>query len=238
MEQPTSSTAYTRAIKNLATDDRPREKALAHGFGALTAAELLALLIGSGSRGESVVDLCQRILQDCSDKLYNLARLSVADLTKQYRGIGEAKAITILAALELSRRYHSENFEELPQVRDSSTAFQYITHRANLSDIPHEEFWLITLNRAKRITGAFCISKGGTSATIVDSKILLKTAIDHLADGIIIVHNHPSGNCRPSNMDNALTSRLREGSKILDIEFVDHIIIAGKSYFSYIDHGM
>lgn len=233
-----STPAYTRAIKDLASDDRPREKALAHGFSSLTSAELLALLVGSGTRGESVVDLCQRIINGCSGKLYNLARLSIADLTKQYRGIGKAKAITILAALELSRRYHSENFEELPQVRDSLTAFQYIIHHTNLCDILHEEFWLITLNRAKRISGAFCISKGGTSSTIVDNKILLKTAIDHLADAIILVHNHPSGTCRPSAEDNRLTDRLRDACKIIGIEMVDHIIIAGKSYYSYIDHGM
>ena len=237
MEQKQSS-AYTRAIKDLATDDRPREKALAHGFSTLTSAELLALLVGSGSKGESVIDLCQRILNDCSNKLYNLARLSIADLTKRYRGIGEAKAITILAALELARRYHSENFEELPQIQDSTTVFQYITHRTNLSDISHEEFWLITLNRAKRITGAYCISKGGTSSTIVDSKIVLKTAIDHIADGIIIVHNHPSGNCNPSGCDNDITRRLREGCTLLEIEMVDHLIVAGKSYFSYVDNGL
>lgn len=236
MDNETPST-YTGAIKNLSTEERPREKALSKGFGSLTTAELLALLVGSGSRGESVVDLCRRILNGCANKLYQLARLSVADLTKQYRGIGEAKAITILAALELARRYHDENFDELPQVRESYTVFKYIIHNTDIADISHEEFWVVTLNRSKRITGAFCVSKGGTAATVVDTKIVLKTALDHLADGIIVVHNHPSGALNPSGNDNAVTAKLREGCRILDIEFVDHIIIGGKSYYSYVDHG-
>ena len=227
---------YNRAIKDLAADERPREKAIANGFSSLTNPELLAILIGSGSRGESVVDLCRRILGDCSNKLYNLARLSIADLVNRYRGVGEAKAITILAALELSRRYHSENFDELPQITDSSVAFRYIGD--SLKHLPHEEFWLITLNRAKRVTGKYKISQGGTAATVVDTKIVLKTALEHLADGIIAVHNHPSGSTRPSGCDNDVTHRLREGCKILGIEMIDHLIVAGEKYYSYTDNGL
>lgn len=226
---------YTRAIKDLASDERPREKANIHGFSSLSVAELLAILIGSGTQGESVVDLCQRLLNDNSNKLYNLARMTTAELMRNYRGIGEAKATTILAALELARRYHNENFEEMPQVLNSTTAFNFIRHK--LRDLQHEEFWIITLNRAKRITGSYRISQGGTTATVVDTKIVLKTAIDHLADGIILVHNHPSGNNRPSKQDNDITNKLREGCKLFDIEMVDHIIVAGQSYFSYIDNG-
>ena len=231
-----ASMPYNRAIKDLASDERPREKALAHGFESLTAPELLAILIGSGSRGESVVDLCRRILGDCGNKLYNLARLSIADLMNRYRGVGEAKAITILAALELARRYHSENFDDMPQITDSRVAFRYISD--SIRHLPHEEFWLITLNRAKRVTGKYRISRGGTAATVVDVKIVLKTAIEHLADGIIVAHNHPSGTCRPSGNDNEVTRKLREGCRLIDIEMLDHIIVAGENYFSYADNGV
>lgn len=226
---------YTRAIKNLAADDRPRERALKNGIKSLSNVELLAILLGSGTRGESVIDLCQRILNTCGNKLNNIAKLSVKDLTKQFRGVGEAKAITILAALELGHRYRMEEMPQRPQVTSSITVYEYI--RMDLIHLPHEEFWLITLDHAKHITGKFRMSSGGTSMTIVDTKLILKTAIDHLADGIIIVHNHPSGNNRPSRNDDAITQKLRNGCKALDIEMVDHLIVSETGYYSYVDEG-
>lgn len=228
--------SYTRAIKDLAAEDRPREKAASKGFRALTTAELLAILIGSGSRGESVVDLCQRILNANDNKLYNLSRRNIQDLTGTFHGIGEAKATTILAALEIARRYREEDeFEERPQMTGSKDVFNYIKYE--LWDLDHEEFWIITLNRAKRITGKFQISHGGTASTDVDIKILLKTALQQLADGIIAIHNHPSGNIKPSRPDDILTENIRKGCSAIGIPLIDHIIISRNGYYSYLDEG-
>lgn len=231
-----NSENYTRAIKNLAAEDRPREKAASKGFRALTTAELLAILIGSGSRGESVVDLCQRILNANDNKLYNLGRRNIQDLTEMFHGIGEAKATTILAALEIARRYREEKGgEERLQLTDSKSVYEYIKYE--LWDLNHEEFWIITLNRAKRITGRFQISQGGTASTDVDIKILLKTALQQLADCIIAVHNHPSGNIHPSRQDDIITENIRKGCSAIGIPLLDHIIVSRSGYFSYIDNG-
>lgn len=227
---------YTRAIKDLAVEDRPREKAERIGFNKLTTAELLAILVGSGSRGESVVDLCQRILNANGNKLYNLGRRNIKDLTSSFHGIGKAKAETILAALEIARRYRDEDdYEELPQVTDSRKVYDYIKY--DLRDLPNEEFWIITLNRAKRITGRFQISTGGTSGTTVDVKMVLKTALQHLADCFIAIHNHPSGNLNPSPQDISLTNSLRKGGQAIGIPLIDHIIIAQSGYYSFLDNG-
>lgn len=227
---------YTRAIKDLAAEDRPREKAASKGFRALTTAELLAILIGSGSRGESVVDLCQRILNANDNKLYNLGRRNIQDLTGMFHGIGEAKATTILAALEIARRYREENNEEERlQLTCSQSVYDYIKY--DLWDLNHEEFWIITLNRAKRITGKFQISHGGTASTDVDIKIVLKTALQQLADCIIAVHNHPSGNIQPSRQDDMITENIRKGCMAIGIPLLDHIIISRMGYFSYMDNG-
>lgn len=227
---------YTRAIKDLAVEDRPREKAERIGFNKLTTAELLAILVGSGSRGESVVDLCQRILNANGNKLYNLGRRNIKDLTSSFHGIGKAKAETILAALEIARRYRDEDdYEELPQVTDSRKVYDYIKY--DLRDLPNEEFWIITLNRAKRITGRFQISTGGTSGTTVDVKMVLKTALQQLADCFIAIHNHPSGNLNPSPQDISLTDSLRKGGQAIGIPLIDHIIIAQSGYYSFLDNG-
>lgn len=230
-----NSNAYTRAIKDLASEDRPREKAASNGFRVLTTAELLAILIGSGSRGESVVDLCQRILNANDNKLYNLGRRTIQDLSTSFKGVGDAKATTILAALELARRYREEDdFKEQPQITDSKGAYDYIKY--NLWDLDHEEFWIITLNRAKRITGKFQINQGGTSSTLVDIKILLKTALQQLADSIIAVHNHPSNNIMPSRQDDAITKDIKNGCSAIGIPLIDHIIVSRNGYFSYMDN--
>ncbi len=229
-----SDNLYTRAIKNLAAEDRPREKAASKGFRALTTAELLAILIGSGSRGESVIDLCQRILNANDNKLYNLGRHNIQDLTEAFHGIGEAKATTILAALEIARRYRDEDdFEERVQVTNSVQVYNYIKY--DLWDLEHEEFWIITLNRAKRITGKFQISHGGTSSTDVDLKILLKTSLQQLADCVIAVHNHPSGTLMPSRQDDVLTEKIKKGCSAIGIPLLDHVIVSRNGYYSYLD---
>ena len=227
--------SYTRAIKNMAEDDRPREKALKNGLNSLSTAELLAILVGSGTHGESVVDLYQRILNTFGNKLNNIAKLSIKDLTKQFKGIGTVKAITILAALELGRRYHSEKMPIRPQVTSSRSVYDYV--KMDLIHLPHEEFWLLTLDRAKHITAKIKISTGGTHMTAVDSKIILKAAIDHLAEGIIIVHNHPSGNNTPSNNDDTITRQLCKSCAVIGIEMIDHVIVSETGYYSYIDEG-
>lgn len=229
-----SDNLYTRAIKNLAAEDRPREKAASKCFRALTTAELLAILIGSGSRGESVIDLCQRILNANDNKLYNLGRHNIQDLTEAFHGIGEAKATTILAALEIARRYRDEDdFEERVQVTNSVQVYNYIKY--DLWDLEHEEFWIITLNRAKRITGKFQISHGGTSSTDVDLKILLKTSLQQLADCVIAVHNHPSGTLMPSRQDDVLTEKIKKGCSAIGIPLLDHVIVSRNGYYSYLD---
>ncbi|MBE6310605.1 MAG: DNA repair protein RadC [Bacteroidales bacterium] len=231
----THDNQYTRAIKDLAAEDRPREKAERLGFRALTTAELLAILVGSGSRGESVIDLCQRILNANANKLYNLGRRNIKDLTSSFHGIGKAKAETILAALEIARRYREEDhYEELPQITDSSKVYNYIKNE--LRDLPNEEFWILTLNRAKRVTGKYQISSGGTAGTTVDVKIVLKTVIQQLADSFIAVHNHPSGNLNPSRQDDHITDSLHNGGEAIGIPLLDHIIITQNGYYSYLDN--
>lgn len=227
--------SYSRAIKDLACEERPREKAANFGFRSLTVPELLAILIGSGTPGESVIDLCQRILKANDNKLYNLGRRTINDLTSSYKGIGEAKAITILAALELARRYKDEKFEEQPQLTSCAKVYEYL--KWDLCQLDHEEFWLITLNRAKRATGKFVISRGGTSSTVVDVKMLLKTAIQQLADTIIVAHNHPSDNSRPSGPDDDITAKIKTGCQAIDIPLIDHVVVTRNGYYSYAESG-
>ena len=216
---------------------RPRERALKEGFDTLRPADLIAVLIGSGSRGENVVELCERILDDHDNKLYRIARRSVADLMKMYRGIGEVKALQILAAIELSRRYQDEKLEDEDNVITShADAYKYLRHK--MTDLPHEEFWMLVLNRAKRVTDRVRISSGGTAMTVVDVKMVLRTAVERLADSIIIAHNHPSDNATPSVHDDDLTARVKRGCEAVGIPLLDHLIMCrcGR-YYSYADHG-
>lgn len=226
----------SRTLKDLvAENDRPREKAKAQGFGALTTPELIAIIVGSGSVGESVTDLCQRILRDNDDKLYRLGRLTIRDLVKNYRGIGEVKAIEILAALELGRRYHLEKFEENNQILTSNDAYQYL--RSRMEHLSHEEIHVVLLDRSKRILHHERVSSGGTSMAIADVKMIMKPAVERLADGIILAHNHPSDTPYPSNHDNTLTSHVKQACRVMGIELIDHIIVcrAGR-YYSYNDN--
>ena len=226
----------SRALKlNTALDDRPREKAMKQGFASLTAAELFAIIIGSGSRGESVVDLCQRLLNDHDNKIYKIARLSYADLANMYRGVGEVKALQILAAIEISRRFQGEKFEDDFQVTDANAAYRYLS--TFMLDLNHEEMWALMLDRAKHVKARVRISTGGTAATVGDEKIILKHAITHLASSIILAHNHPSNNARPSIQDDALTERGKRACMAVGIPLDDHIIVCRGNYYSYMMEG-
>lgn len=204
------------------------------GFRALTLSELFALLIGSGAVGENVVELCQRILSEYDNKLYKIARLGIGDLVRKFRGVGEVKAIQMLAALELARRYQLERFDDEFQVTTSKDAYDLLW--AKMGVLTHEEIWVIMLNRSKRVLGVERISSGGTSLAIGDLKMILKPAIEHLADSIILAHNHPSDSARPSMQDNQLTRKVKEACQTMDIMLLDHIIVCrGGRYYSYND---
>lgn len=220
----------------IAVDDRPREKALAHGFANHSPAELLAVIIGSASAKEDVVKLCQRILNDHDNKLYNIARRSVVDLSRQYHGVGEVKALQILAAIELAKRYQSEQFDNGTTLHDIEDAYRIF--RPLISDLPHEEIWIVTLSRQNRITGKFRVSQGGTAAAATDVKIILRIAIEQMAESIILAHNHPSDTPRPSGPDDNLTAAVYDGCKAIGINLLDHIIVCrGGRYYSYLDQG-
>ena len=236
MDDTNTMNQQSRALKEqLAAEDRPREKAKEKGFEALTTAELLAIIIGSGTPGESVVDLCQRILRDNNDKLYEIARKGIKNLVKNYHGIGEVKAIEILAALELARRYQQEEFDERYKITSSDAAYNYLKSR--MSDLDHEEIMVVLLNHAKQVEECVRISSGGTAMTVADIKMILRPAIERLSSGIILAHNHPSDNPNPSTQDDRLTERVHQACKVMDIQFVDHIIVCrGNRYYSYNDH--
>ncbi len=193
------------------------------------------IIVGSGSVGESVVELCQRILDDNDGKLYKVGRLEMRDLVQKYRGIGDVKAMEILAALELGRRYHLEKFDEHNQIITSRDAYDYM--RPRMEHLPHEEIHVLLLDRAKRIICEEKISSGGTALAVADIKMILKPAIERLADAIILVHNHHSDTPRPSEQDNRLTAQIKQACRAVDIDFLDHIIVcrAGR-YYSYNDN--
>lgn len=222
-------------IKDLAEEDRPREKMLLKGVGSLSDAELLGILIASGNKDETAVELAQRILHSVSNNLNTLGKLTIKDLIKNFKGIGEAKAITIIAALELGRRRKLSEAEVQPQITSSENVFQ-ILHPV-LADLKHEEVWALLLNRANKVMKKMQVSKGGMTGTVVDIRMIMKEAIDSLASAIILCHNHPSGNVNPSGDDNNITRKLKEAGQILDIKLLDHVIICDHSYYSYADKG-
>ncbi len=222
----------SKGIRSWAEDDRPREKLLLKGKAALSDAELIAILIGSGSANETAVDLSKRILASLNNQLSELGKRSVKDLMK-FKGIGEAKAITIIAALEIGRRRKETEPVKKPRITDSRSAFDIIY--PHLGDLHHEEFWVLLLNRSNMVIGKENISKGGVSGTIVDPKVIFKMAVQYPASAIILAHNHPSGNLKPSNSDHQLTKKLKEAGKALDIPILDHLIIGEREYFSFVD---
>ncbi len=222
-------------IKSWAEEDRPREKLLLKGTSSLSDAELIAILIGSGTASLSAVEVGKKVMQSVQNNLDALAKLTVKDLMKA-KGIGQAKAIAIVAALELGRRRKGTAPEEKPKISTSQDAHNLI--KGDLMDLPHEEFWVLFLNVTNRVIKKKRVSEGGVSGTIADPKIIFKLAIDELASGIVVAHNHPSGNSTPSQKDRDLTKRLKEGGKLLEIQLLDHIIVAGQNYFSFADEGI
>jgi DNA repair protein RadC len=225
------------SMKTLAEDDRPREKLIAKGRSALSDAELLAILIASGSRNESALDLSKRMLLGAGNNLDRLARMEIGWL-KSFTGMGEAKALTLIAALELARRRNAILADDDQSLRIKGSADAYRIIRPQLDDLEHEEFWIMLTNRANVVMRKEMVSKGGTSATVVDPKVIFKTALSHGATSIVLCHNHPSGSVKPSDQDIRLTKKLREASQFMDIGLLDHIIVGANTYFSFADEGL
>ena len=225
----------TTSIKQWAEEDRPREKLLLKGKSTLSEAELIGILIGSGTRTLTAVDLAKQILHSVDNNLNLLAKLSITDL-KKFKGIGEAKAINIVSALELGRRRKEANLPKVIKITSSKSAYE-IMH-LHLQDLPHEEFWIILLNRANQLIKPVAISQGGVSGTVADPKIIFKYALEVLASSIILVHNHPSGNTQPSQADIKLTQKLKQAGSLLEIPVLDHLIYTDSGYLSMADEGL
>lgn len=222
-------------IKEWAEEDRPREKMLLKGISSLSDAELLAILIGSGNNSETAVQLSQRILSSVDNNLNALGKLSIKELTTKFKGIGTVKAILINAALELGKRRNAHNPIQRPYIRTSKEVYELL--HPILCDLPHEELWIVLTNRSSKVIEKLKISQGGTSETSADLRIILKAAINALAAGIIVCHNHPSGNIRPSHQDDLLTQRLKSAAQLIEINLLDHIVLCDGNYYSYADEG-
>jgi len=221
----------TKSIKNWADDDKPREKLLTKGVSALSNAELVAILIGSGTKDLSAVDLAKEILNNAENNINILGKKNVKELTK-HKGIGEAKAITIVAALELGRRRKADE-NKITKITSSNDV--YTLFFPLLSDLQHEEFWILTLNRSNKVINKHRISQGGLSATIIDNKLIFNFILADLASSLILCHNHPSGNIQPSENDKQITNKIKQASKLFDITLLDHIIITQTKYFRFAD---
>jgi DNA repair protein RadC len=222
-------------IKLWAEDDRPREKLLTKGKSALSNSELLAIILASGNKEESAVDLAKRILDSCDHNLIELSKLGI-DRLKKFKGIGTVKAISIEAALEFGRRRQQSEAKEKTIIGGSQSAYELI--RTHLQDLPHEEFWVMYMNRANKILSIENISKGGITGTVADSRLIFTRALDLKSTGIILVHNHPSGSVKPSSQDIDLTKKMKSAGQTLDISVLDHLIISDHGYFSFADEGM
>ena len=220
------------SIKGWAEDDRPREKLIQKGRSALTDAELVAILIGSGNRSQSAVELSKLILSKFNNNLNEVAKKSVKDLML-FNGIGEAKAISIIAALELGRRRKIEEPIKKVKITCSKDAYQILYPL--MADKFVEEFWILLLNQNNRVLSKHLISTGGVTGTVADVRVILKKALEELASGIILSHNHPSGNISPSNADKGLTHKIIEASKLIDVKVLDHLIIGDEDYYSFAD---
>lgn len=222
-------------IRDWAEDDRPREKMILKGAQSLSDAELLAILIAIGNKNETAVELSRRILRDCNDNLNELARLSIADLCKRFKGIGQAKAITIMASMELGKRRKIAGTLERKHIKSSLHLFELF--EPHLADLPHEEFWVGMMNSGNMVITVKRLTQGGTRQTVVDVAMLLKMAIENSASTIAVAHNHPSGLKQPSREDDHITKRIKEGCDAVGIVFLDHIIIANENYYSFCDEG-
>lgn len=221
-------------ITSWAMEDRPREKLLYKGVRALSDAELLAILIGSGTAKKSAVDLAREIMNAVNNNLNQLGSLSIKEMQNKFHGIGQAKAITITAAIEFGRRRELAKPEDKPKISCSNDVF--LIMKALLADLKNEEIWCLYLNRANKVENKKCISQGGISSTVFDVRIVLKDALEQNCSSIILCHNHPSGNDKPSNADIQLTNKTKEAAKLLDITLLDHIIVAHQKYYSFADN--
>ncbi len=222
-------------ITDWAVEDRPREKLIQYGTAGLSDAELLGILISSGTKNKSAVDLGRELLAGVQNNLNSLGKLSIAEITKIH-GIGNARAVTIAAALELGRRRKLAEIPDVIQIKcskDVADIFQPI-----LSDLPHEEFWILFLNRSNKVISRMKLSQGGISGTVTDVRMVMKKAVECLASGIIVCHNHPSGNLNPSESDSKITQKIKEAGNLLDIQLLDHLIISDKDYYSFADNGL
>ena len=225
----------SQALTTWAVEERPREKVMANGVQYLSNAELLAILLGSGTRHMTAVELARQILKDAGNNLQELGRQGVGELVR-IKGVGPAKATSILAAMELGRRRAGVQHSDKVAVKSSETVYKLF--HPLMGDLEHEEFWLLMLNRANRVLGKYKVSQGGLSGTVIDTRIILKKALDNLASSIIVCHNHPSGNKQPSDADVKITRKLKKAAEMLEIKLLDHVIIADKSYFSFADEGL
>jgi DNA repair protein RadC len=223
------------SIKSWAEEDRPREKLSGQGRRALTDAELIAILIGSGSRDETAVELSKRILHHYNNDLNKLGKAGISELGK-FKGIGEAKAISIIAALEIGRRRGDSEIKVLDEVKSSRDGYNIM--RRHLMDLNHEEFWIMLIGRSNKVLAKELVSKGGLSGTVADPKIIFHMALQHQASALIMVHNHPSGNLKPSREDLVLTKKIADAGRMLDINVLDHLIITDGGYFSFGDEGL
>ncbi|MCY2688317.1 RadC family protein [Salinimicrobium sp. TH3] len=230
---PQKSSSFT--IKHWAEGDRPREKLLQKGRQHLTDAELLAILIGSGNKNESAVEVCKKVLSKAGDNLNELGRFTINQLM-EVRGIGQVRALTIVAALELGRRRRSSEALEKKKISSSTSVFELM--QPKIGELPHEEFWILYLNNSNKVIQELPLSKGGITGTLVDIRLAYKQALNLGATATILVHNHPSGNLNPSAADKQLTQKFKIAGESLDIKVLDHLIITENSYFSFADEGL
>ncbi len=223
------------SIKNWSDDDKPREKLVQKGKAVLSDAELIAILIGSGSRNESAVELSKRILASVNNNLNELGRLSIKQLM-EFKGIGEAKAVTIAAALEMGRRRRGEEAQKITKIQSSKNVFELL--QPILGELEHEEFWIVYLNNSNKVLHRAQLSKGGITGTLVDVRLVMKQALELGAVALILAHNHPSGTLKPSSADKQITQKLKIAAEALDLKVLDHLIITQKEYFSFADEGV
>lgn len=222
-------------ITNWSEDDKPREKLMLKGRSVLSDAELIAIVIGSGSRNESAVGLSKRILASVDNNLNALGKLSVSQLMN-FKGIGEAKAISIVSAMELARRRRGEEVVELKKISSSKSIFEIM--QPVIGELPHEEFWIIYLNNSNRVISKSQLSKGGITGTLVDVRLVFKAALEMGATGLVLCHNHPSGTLTPSDADRQITKKLKLAGDSLEIKVLDHLIVTENHYFSFVDEGI
>ena len=222
-------------LKSLAEDDRPREKFLLKGKSAVSDSELLAIIMGSGNREESAVELARRILNSVENNWHRLSLLSIKGLTK-FKGVGEAKAISIATALEIGNRKSQQEVLERQQISSSKDAFEIL--QPHLSDLQTEEFWAIFLNHQNKILYKTCLFRGGIASSVADVRVVFKTALEHFSTQIIVAHNHPAGSLKPSKEDINITQKIKDAGKLLDIDLLDHLILTQNKYYSFKDEGI